>query len=41
MSRKALIVRIPPIDKHVWSPSNPGGRVIAMLMLEDPAAGRP
>ena len=81
-SRKALIVRIPPIDKDgaaaakarvkealdngadgvtiphvtsvgearlaisffqdakadVWSPSNPGGRVIAMLMLEDPAA---
>ena len=80
--RKALIVRIPPIDKdgaaaakarvkealdngadgvtiphvtsvdeaklaigffqdakaNVWSPSNPGGRVIAMLMLEDPAA---
>ena len=82
VSRKALIVRIPPIDKdgaaaakarvkealdngadgvtiphvtsvdeaklaisffqdakaNVWSPSNPGGRVIAMLMLEDPAA---
>ena len=81
-SRKALLVRIPPIDKdgaaaakarvkealdngadgvtiphvtsvaeaklaisffqdakaNVWSPSNPGGRVIAMLMLEDPAA---
>ena len=81
-SRKALIVRIPPIDKdgaaaaktrvkealdngadgvtiphvtgvdeakqaisffqdagaNVWSPANPGGRVIAMLMLEDPAA---
>jgi 2-keto-3-deoxy-L-rhamnonate aldolase RhmA len=81
-SRKALIVRIPPIDKdgaaaakarvkealdagadgvtiphitgvdeaklaisffqdakaNVWSPSNPGGRTIAMLMLEDPAA---
>ena len=81
-SRKALIVRIPPIDKDgaatakarvkeilaaggdgvtiphvtsveeaklaigffqdatasVWSPSNPNGRVIAMLMLEDPAA---
>src|SRR3954468_20991233 len=82
VSRKALIVRIPPIDKDgaaaararvkeilglgadgvtiphvtsvdeaklaigffqeakadVWSPSNPGGRIIAMLMLEDPAA---
>jgi beta-lactamase class D/2-keto-3-deoxy-L-rhamnonate aldolase RhmA len=82
VSRKALIVRIPPIDvdgaasakarvkealdlgadgvtiphvtsldeaklaisffadakANVWSPSNPGGRVIAMLMLEDPAA---
>jgi beta-lactamase class D len=82
VSRKALIVRIPPIDTdgaaaaqarvkealdngadgvtiphvtgvaeaklaisffqdakaNVWSPSNPGGRVIAMLMLEDPAA---
>jgi 2-keto-3-deoxy-L-rhamnonate aldolase RhmA len=82
VSRKALIVRIPPIDKdgaasakarvkealdlgadgvaiphvqsldeaklaisffqdakaNVWSPSNPNGRVIAMLMLEDPAA---
>jgi beta-lactamase class D len=82
VSRKALIVRIPPIDKDgaaaararvkealgngadgvtiphvtsvdqatlaisffrdanadVWSPSNPGGRVIAMLMLEDPDA---
>ena len=81
-SRKALIVRIPPIDKdgpaatrarvkealdsgadgvtiphitgvdeaklaigffqdakaNVWSPSNPDGRTIAMLMLEDPAA---
>jgi beta-lactamase class D len=81
-SRKALIVRIPPIDKdgaaaakarvkecldlgadgvtiphvtgmdeaklaisffqdakaNVWSPSNPGGRTIAMLMLEDPGA---
>jgi 2-keto-3-deoxy-L-rhamnonate aldolase RhmA len=23
---------------NVWSPSNPAGRVIAMLMLEDPAA---
>ena len=82
VSRKALIVRIPPIDvdgaaaakarvkealdlgadgvtiphvtsveeaklaigffqeakANVWSPSNPGGRIIAMLMLEDPAA---
>jgi beta-lactamase class D/2-keto-3-deoxy-L-rhamnonate aldolase RhmA len=82
VSRKALIVRIPPIDvdgaarakarvkealdlgadgvtiphvtsldeatlaisffqeakANVWSPSNPGGRTIAMLMLEDPAA---
>ena len=82
VSRKALIVRIPPIDKdgaaaakarvkealdngadgvtiphvtsvdqaklaigffqeakaNVWSPSNPDGRAIAMLMLEDPAA---
>ena len=82
VNRKALIVRIPPIDKdgaaaarvrvkdaldagadgvaiphvrsldeaklaisffqdakaNVWSPSNPGGRTIAMLMLEDPAA---
>jgi 2-keto-3-deoxy-L-rhamnonate aldolase RhmA len=82
VNRKALIVRIPPIDKdgaasakarvkealdlgadgvaiphvqsldeaklaisffqdakaNVWSPSNPNGRVIAMLMLEDPAA---
>ena len=82
VSRKALIVRIPPIDvdgaasakarvrealdlgadgvtiphvtsldqaklavgffqdakADVWSPSNPGGRTIAMLMLEDPAA---
>lgn len=82
VSRKALIVRIPPIENdgaaatkarvkeildfgadgvtiphvrgvdeaklaisffqdakaNVWSPSNPGGRVIAMLMLEDPAA---
>jgi beta-lactamase class D len=82
VGRKALIVRIPPIDKdgaatararvkealdngadgvtiphvtsldeaklaisffrdakaNVWSPSNPAGRVIAMLMLEDPAA---
>ena len=82
VSRKALIVRIPPIDKdgaavakarvkealdhgadgvtiphvtnvdqaklaigffqdanaNVWSPSNPGGRVIAMLMLEDAGA---
>jgi beta-lactamase class D len=82
VSRKALIVRIPPIDAdgaaaakarvkealdygadgvtiphvtgvdeatraigffrdakaNVWSPSNPSGRVIAMLMLEDPAA---
>jgi beta-lactamase class D len=82
VSRKALIVRIPPIDKdgaatakarvkealdlgadgitiphvqsleeaklavgffrdahaNVWSPSNPGGRTIAMLMLEDPMA---
>ena len=82
VSRKALIVRIPPIEKDgaaaakarvkealdlgadgvtvphvrsvaeaklaigffhdanaaVWSPSNPGGRTIAMLMLEDPAA---
>jgi 2-keto-3-deoxy-L-rhamnonate aldolase RhmA len=82
VSRKALIVRIPPIDKdgaasakarvkealdlgadgvtiphvqsldeatlaisffqdakaNIWSPSNPGGRTIAMLMLEDPAA---
>ena len=81
-SRKALIVRIPPIDAdgaasakarvkealdlgadgvtiphvtslaearlaisffqdakaNVWSPSNPAGRTIAMLMLEDPAA---
>jgi beta-lactamase class D len=81
-NRKALIVRIPPIDKdgaaaakarvkeildfgadgvtiphvtgideaklaisffqdakaNVWSPSNPGGHTIAMLMLEDPAA---
>jgi 2-keto-3-deoxy-L-rhamnonate aldolase RhmA len=80
--RKALIVRIPPIDAdgaasakarvkealdlgadgvtiphvtsvaearlavsffqdakaNVWSPSNPAGRIIAMLMLEDPAA---
>jgi beta-lactamase class D/2-keto-3-deoxy-L-rhamnonate aldolase RhmA len=82
VSRKALIVRIPPIDvdgaaaakarvkealdngadgvtiphvtsaeeaklaisffqdakANVWSPSNPAGRTIAMLMLEDPAA---
>jgi beta-lactamase class D len=82
VSRKALLVRIPPIDTdgaaaakarvkealdngadgvtiphvtsveearlaisffadakaNVWSPSNPGGRTIAMLMLEDPAA---
>jgi len=82
VSRKALIVRIPPIEKdgaaatkarvkeildlgadgvtiphvtsvdeaklaisffqdakaNVWSPSNPAGRTIAMLMLEDPAA---
>jgi 2-keto-3-deoxy-L-rhamnonate aldolase RhmA len=82
VSRKALIVRIPPIDKdgaaaakarvkeildlgadgvtiphvtgvdeaklaisffgdakaNVWSPSNPAGRTIAMLMLEDPVA---
>jgi beta-lactamase class D len=82
VSRKSLIVRIPPIDKDgaatakarvkealdlgadgvtiphvqsvaeaklaisffrdakadVWSPANPGGRTIAMLMLEDPAA---
>jgi beta-lactamase class D/2-keto-3-deoxy-L-rhamnonate aldolase RhmA len=82
VSRKALIVRIPPIDKDgaavtkarvkeildlgadgvtiphvtgvdeaklaisffqdakasVWSPSNPAGRTIAMLMLEDPGA---
>ncbi len=82
VSRKALIVRIPPIDKdgaatakarvkealdlgadgvtiphvqsleeaklaigffrdahaNVWSPSNPAGRTIAMLMLEDPMA---
>ena len=81
-SRKALIVRIPPIHEdgataakarvkqaldlgadgvtiphvqsldeatqavsffrdakaNVWSPSNPGGRTIAMLMLEDPGA---
>jgi beta-lactamase class D len=81
-SRKALIVRIPPIDAegaatakarvkealdlgadgvtiphvttvdeaklaisfftdakaNVWSPTNPAGRTIAMLMLEDPAA---
>jgi beta-lactamase class D/2-keto-3-deoxy-L-rhamnonate aldolase RhmA len=82
VSRKALIVRIPPIDKdgaaaakarvkeildlgadgvtiphvtgvdeaklaisffqdaraNVWSPLNPAGRTIAMLMLEDPVA---
>jgi len=82
VSRKAMIVRIPPIDKdgaavtrarvkeilalgadgvtiphvtsldeaklaisffqdakaNVWSPSNPAGRTIAMLMLEDPGA---
>ena len=82
VSRKALIVRIPPIDTdgaaaakarvmealdlgadgvaiphvtsvdeatlaislfqdaraNVWSPSNPNGRVLAMLMLEDPVA---
>ena len=81
MSRKALIVRIPPIEEdgaaspgarqgsldlgadgvtiphvtsveeaklaigffqdakaNVWSPSNPAGRTMAMLMLEDPAA---
>jgi len=82
VSRKALIVRIPPIEHdgaaatkarvkqildfgadgvtiphvrgadeaklaigffqdakaNVWSPSNPGGRILAMLMLEDPAA---